>query len=232
MKALRKCACVAVQLVVTTLLLFQQCPVQAIALGVERGSDYVEIPASEEDAGAENDSSEAPSNDGNSNEAAPASPEKDEAASGADSVVGADNAIQNTQSDDDATNSGDATPTSVSDEELVWNRLGTLEWSKDANKNVILRPADGAESASYEGEIRASELFGSGVKSFYSEGTISLKGITFSNCSFLEAVRFDNIALSGNSASRMFEKCGNLESLYFGSICTSNVADLSYMFYG
>lgn len=50
MKALRKCACVAVQLVVTTALLFQQCPVQAIALGLEQGSDYVEIPASEEDA--------------------------------------------------------------------------------------------------------------------------------------------------------------------------------------
>lgn len=50
MKALRKCTCVAVQLIVTTALLFQQCPVQAIALGVERGSDYVEIPASEEDA--------------------------------------------------------------------------------------------------------------------------------------------------------------------------------------
>lgn len=51
MKALRMCACVAVQLVVTAALLFQQCPAQAIALGLERGSDYVEIPASEEGAG-------------------------------------------------------------------------------------------------------------------------------------------------------------------------------------
>ena len=55
MKALRKCACVTVQLVVTAALLFQQCPVQAIALGLEQGSDYVEIPASEEGTGAEND---------------------------------------------------------------------------------------------------------------------------------------------------------------------------------
>lgn len=64
MKALRKCACVTVQLVVTAALLFQQCPVQAIALGLERGSDYVEISANEEDTGAENESSDAPSNEG------------------------------------------------------------------------------------------------------------------------------------------------------------------------
>lgn len=234
MKALRKCACVAVQLVVTAALLFQQCPVQAIAIGLERGSDYVEIPASEEGTDAADDSSAAPSNDGDSNEAAPATSKKaeTEASLGADNAVSADGAEQNVQTGADATNSGDDASSSTSDGEHVWNRLGTLEWSKDANKNVILRPADGAESASYEGEIRASELFGSGVKSFNSEGTISLKGITFSNCSYLEAVRFDNIAISGNSASRMFEKCWNLESLYFGSICTSNVADMSYMFYG
>ena len=59
MKALRKCACVTVQLVVTAALLFQQCPVQAIALGLERGSSYVEIPASEENAGVADDSFDA-----------------------------------------------------------------------------------------------------------------------------------------------------------------------------
>ena len=162
MKALRKCACVAVQLVVTTALLFQQCPVQAIALGLERGSDYVEIPASEDDADATDDSSDASSNGGTSNEVAPAFPVKDEAASGADNAVGTDNVIQNTQTDDDAANSDDAIPASVSasDEELVWNRFGTLEWSRDANGNVILRPADGAESAAYPGEIDAFNLFG------------------------------------------------------------------------
>ena len=118
MKALRKCACVAVQLVVTTALLFQQCPVQAIALGLERGSDYVEIPASEDDADATDDSSDASSNGGTSNEVAPAFPVKDEAASGADNAVGTDNVIQNTQTDDDAANSDDAIPASVSASEL------------------------------------------------------------------------------------------------------------------
>lgn len=88
MKALRKCACVAVQLVVTTLLLFQQCPVQAIALGVERGSDYVEIPASEEDADAADGSVDAPSSGDNPNESAPSTAEKDEAVSGADNAAG------------------------------------------------------------------------------------------------------------------------------------------------
>lgn len=39
MKTLRKCACVAVQLVVTTVLLFQQCPVQAFAAPEQIQSD-------------------------------------------------------------------------------------------------------------------------------------------------------------------------------------------------
>ena len=231
MKALCKCACVAVQFVVTTALLFQQCPVQAIALGLERGSDYVEIPASEEDADAENDSSDAPSNDDNSNEAAPTSPEKDESASGADSAVGADNAIQNTQSDDDATNSGDATPASVSDEELVWNRLGTLEWSKDANKNVILRPADGAQSASYEGWISASDLFGKNIRSFKTEGLLSLGSISFFGCKAIRAISLTNVSVKG-STNRMFEGCSSLVALDLSSFDTSSVTYMSSMFRG
>lgn len=230
MKALRKCACVAVQLVVTTLLLFQQCPVQAIALGVERGSDYVEIPASEEDAGAENDSSDTPSNDGNSNEAALTSPEKDESASGADSAVGADNAIQNTQSDDDAINSGDTTPASVSDEELVWNRLGTLEWSKDANKNVILRPADGVESATYKDGIEVSEAFGQDIESFITEGDISVGYICFENCRNLREARFSKTKI--NKAVRMFSGCDALVHLDLSALDTSAVTDMTGMFYG
>lgn len=231
MKALRKCACVAVQLVVTTLLLFQQCPVQAIALGVERGSDYVEIPASEEDAGAENDSSDAPSNDGNSNEAAPASPEKDESASGADSAVGADNAIQNTQSDDDATNSGDATPASVSDEELVWNRLGTLEWSKDANKNVILRPIDGAATGSYDGTVNSAKLFGKDIKSVKTEGRISVDRLLFGDCRKLESIDISDVLVTGQSAAYMFYRCWSLVDLNISAIDISSVTDTSFMFY-
>lgn len=229
MKALRKCACVAVRLVVTIALLFQQCPVQAIALGLERGSDYVEIPASEEGADAENDSSDAPSYVGNSNEAAPASPEKDEAASGADSVVGADNAIQNTQSDDDATNSDDATPASVSDEELVWNRLGTLEWSKDANKNVILRPADGAESASYQTRINATELFGRDIKGFKSEGELSLDSISFFQCELIESINLSNVSVSGD-ADFMFAYCSSLSSINLTRFDTSSVTSMRFMF--
>ena len=87
MKALRKCAYVAVQLVVTTALLFQQCPVQAIALGLEQGSDYVEIPASEEDADAADGSVDAPSTGDNSNEAAPASSGENEVKTASSSSV-------------------------------------------------------------------------------------------------------------------------------------------------
>lgn len=230
MKALRKCACVAVRLVVTIALLFQQCPVQAIALGLERGSDYVEIPASEEGADAENDSSDAPSYGGNSNEAAPASPEKDETASGADSAVGTDNAKQNTQSDDDAINSGDTTPASVSDEELVWNRLGTLEWSKDANKNVILRPADDVESATYKDGIEVSEAFGQDIESFITEGDISVGYICFENCRNLREARFSKTKI--NKAVRMFSGCDALVHLDLSALDTSAVTDMTGMFYG
>lgn len=231
MKALRKCACVTVQLVVTAVLLFQQCPVQAIALGVERGSDYVEIPASEEDAGAENDSSDTPSNDGNSNEAAPTSPEKDESASGADSAVGADNAIQNTQSDDDATNSGDATPASVSDEELVWNRLGTLEWSKDDNQNVILRPIDGAATGSYDGTVNSAKLFGKDIKSVKTEGRISVGRLLFGDCRKLESIDISDVLVTGQSAAYMFYRCWSLVDLNISAIDISSVTDTSFMFY-
>lgn len=68
MKALRKCVCVAVQLVVAAALLFQQCPVQAIALGLEQGSSYVEIPSSEERAEAADDPSDAPLNSSDTHE--------------------------------------------------------------------------------------------------------------------------------------------------------------------
>ena len=233
MKALRMCACVAVQLVVTAALLFQQCPAQAIALGLERGSDYVEIPASEEDADATDDSSDASSNGGNSNEVAPASPEKNEVepASGADNAAGTDNVKQNIQSDEDATNSGDATPASAPDEELVWNRLGTLEWSKDANKNVILRPADGAESATYEGEIRASDLFGKSVWSFKAEGLLSLGSISFNGCKSIESIALANVSIKG-SASSMFSGCSSLASLDLSALDTSSVTDMGSMFQG
>ena len=231
MKALRKCACVAVQVVVATALLFQQCPVQAIALGLEQRSDYVEIPSSEEGTDDADDSSAAPSNDGDSNEAVPSSPEKDEAASGADNAGGADNAKQNTQSDGDATNSGEATPASVPDEELVWNRLGTLEWSKDANKNVILRPADGAESATYEGEIRVSDLFGESVKSFKAEGLLSLGSISFSGCKAIKTISLTNVSVKGSTNS-MFEGCSTLAALDLSSFDTSSVTYMSSMFRG
>lgn len=230
MKALRKCACVTVQLVVTAALLFQQCPVQAIALGLEQGSDYVEIPASEEGTGAENDSSDASSNDGNSNEAAPASPEKDEAASGADGAVGTDNAKQNTQRDGDATNSGDAAPASAPDEELVWNRLGTLEWSKDANKNVILRPADGAQSGSYEGEVEASQIFGYDIISFSIQGQVTVSSIIFRQCTELASARLSGLTLVGNSMRGMFMRCHSLNSISFFGVEAPSVTDMSSLF--
>lgn len=232
MKALRKCAYVTVQLVVTAALLFQQCPVQAIALGLEQGSDYVEIPASEEGTGAESDLSDASSNDGNSNEAVSDSSEKNETepASGADTTKSADNAKQNAQSDSDATNSDDDAPAPTSDEELVWNRLGTLEWSKDANKNVILRPADGVESVTYKEGIEVCEAFGQDIESFITEGDISVGYICFENCRSLREVRFSKTKI--NKAVRMFSGCDALVHLDLSALDTSAVTDMTGMFYG
>ena len=230
MKALRKCACVAVQVVVATALLFQQCPVQAIALGLEQRTDYVEIPSSEEGTDDADDSSTAPSNDGDSNEAVPSSPEKDEAASGADNAGGADNAKQNTQSDGDATNSGDATPASVPDEELVWNRLGNLEWSKDANKNVFLRPADGEKSGSFEGEILASKLFGYDIKSFSIQGRVAVTSIIFSQCTEMTSANLSGLTVVGASMRGMFMRCDSLNSVSFVGAEAPAVEDVSLLF--
>lgn len=231
MKALRKCACVAVQLVVTTALLFQQCPVQAIALGLEQRSDYVEIPSSEEGTDDADDSSAAPSNDGDSNEAASASSDEDEAASGTDNAAGADNAKQNAQSDADAANSGDATPASASEEELVWNRLGTLEWSKDANKNVILRPIDGAATGSYDGTVNSAKLFGKDIKSVKTEGRISVDRLLFGDCRKLESIDISDVLVTGQSAAYMFYRCWSLVDLNISAFDISSVTDTSFMFY-
>ena len=231
MKALRKCACVAVQFVVTAALLFQQCPVQAIALGMERGSDYVEIPASEEDADAADGSVDAPSSGDNPNESAPSTAGKDEAVSGADNAAGTDNTKQNIQSDDDAANSGDDAPAPTSDGELVWNRLGTLEWSKDANKNVIMRPADGAESASYDGTVNAAKLFGKDIKTVKMKGKISVTRLLFGDCRELESIDLSDIVISGQSAAYMFYRCWALTYLNISAIDISHVTDTSFMFY-
>ena len=233
MKALRKCACVAVQLVVTTALLFQQCPVQAIALGLERRSDYVEIPASEEGTDAPDDSSTAPFNDGDSNEAAPASSKKNgtEATSGTDNAINADSAKQNAQSAGEAANSDDDAPAPTSEEELVWNRLGTLEWSKDANKNVILRPIDGAATGSYDGTVNSAKLFGKDIKSVKTEGRISVDRLLFGDCRKLESIDISDVLVTGQSAAYMFYRCWSLVDLNISAIDISSVTDTSFMFY-
>lgn len=232
MKALRKCVCVAVQLVVAAALLLQQCPVQAIALGLEQGSSYVEIPSSEERADAAEDSSDATSDGGRLNEASPTSPGKDEAeaASGAIGAASADNAKQNVQGDSDDINSGSDVPAPTSDEELVWNRLGTLEWSKDANKNVFLRPADGEKSGSYEREILASQLFGYDIKSFSVQGRVAVTSIIFSRCTEMTSANLSGLTVVGASMRGMFMYCDSLNNVSFVGAEAPTVEDVSLLF--
>ena len=216
MKALRKCACVTVQLVVTAVLLFQQCPVQAIALGLERGSDYVEIPASEEGTGAENDSSDASSNDGNSNEAAPASPEKDEAEAASSSLVEGSQGVYESiarRAEDDGCYL-DSRDESLETSDLIapWTKCGLCEWMIDSNGTLIIRPRNNLASAELENYTKAP----------WREYSDSITSISVEK----------GVIATGSTTNRMFYGLSNVTNADLSGLDTSKATDMSYMFYG
>lgn len=216
MKALRKCASVAVQLVVTTALLFQQCPVQAIALGMERGSGYVEIPASEEDADAENDSSDAPCNDDNSNEAAPTSPEKDEAEAASSSLVegcqGVYESITRRAEDDVCYLDSRYGSLETSDQIAPWTKCGLCEWMIDSNGTLTIRPRNNLASAELENYTKAP----------WREYSDSITSISVEK----------GVIATGNTTNRMFYGLSNVTNADLSGLDTSKATDMSYMFYG
>ena len=216
MKALRKCACVTVQLVVTAALLFQQCPVQAIALGLEQGSDYVEIPASEEGTGAENDSSDASSNDGNSNEAAPASPEKDEAEAASSSLVEGSQGVYESiarRAEDDGCYL-DSRDESLETSDLIapWTKCGLCEWMIDSNGTLIIRPRNNLASAELENYTKAP----------WREYSDSITSISVEK----------GVIATGSTTNRMFYGLSNVTNADLSGLDTSKATDMSYMFYG
>ena len=216
MKALRKCACVTVQLVVTAALLFQQCPVRAIALGLEQGSDYVEIPANEEDTGAAVGSSADPSNDVNSNEAAPASPVKDEAEVASRSLDegsgGACGSVAHCAEDGGRyLDSMDGSP-EAGDEVAPWTKCGLCEWMIDSNGTLIIRPRNNLASAELENFTQAP----------WREYSDSITAISVEN----------GVIATGNTTNRMFYGLSNVTNADLSGLDTSKATDMSYMFYG
>ena len=216
MKALRKCACVAVQLVVTTALLFQQCPVQAIALGLEQGSDYVEIPVSEVDTDAENDSSYAPSNDGNSNEAAPSAAEKDEDEATSSSLDegsgGACGPVAQCAEDGERYLVSMDGSLEAGDEIAPWTKCGLCEWMIDSSGTLTIRPRNSLASAELDNFSKAPWRE-------YSD--------------LITAVLVEKgVIATGNATSRMFYGLSNVASADLSGLDTSKATDMSYMFYG
>ena len=216
MKALRKCACVAVQLVVTTALLFQQCPVQAIALGLEQGSDYVEIPVSEVDTDAENDSSYAPSNDGNSNEAAPSAAEKDEDEATSSSLDegsgGACGPVAQCAEDGERYLVSMDGSLEAGDEIAPWTKCGLCEWMIDSSGTLTIRARNSLASAELDNFSKAPWRE-------YSD--------------LITAVLVEKgVIATGNATSRMFYGLSNVASADLSGLDTSKATDMSYMFYG
>lgn len=216
MKALRKCACVAVQLVVTAALLFQQCPVQAIALGLEQGSDYVEIPASEEGTDNVDGLPADPSNDGDSNEATTASPEKagaeaassslDEGSGGACGSVAhcAEDGGRYLDSMDGSLEAGD--------EIVPWTKCGLCEWMIDSNGTLTIRPRNNLASAELENYTKAP----------WREYSDSITAISVEK----------GVIATGSTTNRMFYGLSNVTNADLSGLDTSKATDMSYMFYG
>lgn len=216
MKALRKCAYVAVQLVVTTALLFQQCPVQAIALGLEQGSDYVEIPASEEDADAADGSVDAPSTGDNSNEAAPASSGENEVKTASSSSVdgreGACESMAQRAEDDCPILDSQIEPLEAKKEIAPWAKCGLCEWMIDSNGTLIIRPRNNLASAELDNYAKAP----------WREYSDSITAVLVER----------GVVAAGTTTSRMFYGLGNVASADLSGLDTSRATDMSYMFYG
>lgn len=216
MKALRKCAYVAVQLVVTTALLFQQCPVQAIALGLEQGSDYVEIPTSEEDADAADGSVDAPSTGDNSNEAAPASSGENEVKTASSSSVdgreGACESMAQRAEDDCPILDSQIEPLEAKKEIAPWVKCGLCEWMIDSNGTLIIRPRNNLASAELDNYAKAP----------WREYSDSITAVLVER----------GVVAAGTTTSRMFYGLGNVASADLSGLDTSRATDMSYMFYG
>ena len=216
MKALRKCACIAVQLVVTTALLFQQCPVQAIALGMERGSDYVEISAGEEGAGAADESPNASSTDESSNEAAPVSSGENEAkttsSSSVDGREGACESLAQRAKDGRSNLDSQVESLEAKNEIAPWAKCGLCEWMIDSDGILIIRPRNNLASAELDNFARAP----------WREYSDSITAVLVEK----------GVVATGNTTSGMFSGLGNVASADLSGLDTSTATDMSYMFYG
>lgn len=125
MRSARKYACYVVQAALTAALLLQQCPLRAIAQGLNgSGSGGVEADAApaasdgvQQGSGEDADAADGATGEDNSVTA-------DAAAGTADGGGGSEDAPRAAD--------GQPEPAGQPDEELAWTRIGTCEWSKDS----------------------------------------------------------------------------------------------------
>ncbi|WP_322354183.1 BspA family leucine-rich repeat surface protein, partial [Paratractidigestivibacter sp.] len=115
-----------------------------------------------------------------------------------------------------------------------WTTSGTCEWSIDADGNLVVRPANGAESgtlaswstwSSYRDQIKTA-TFRQGVSATDASRM-------FWYCPKLTTVDLSGLDTSGvTDMSYMFYNCSSLRSLDLSRLNTSRVTDMSSMFYG
>ncbi|WP_322154956.1 BspA family leucine-rich repeat surface protein [Paratractidigestivibacter sp.] len=115
-----------------------------------------------------------------------------------------------------------------------WTTSGTCEWSIDADGNLVVRPANGAESgtlaswsawSSYRDQIKTAT---------FKQGVSATKtSMMFYGCPKLATVDLSGLDTSNvTDMSDMFYNCSSLRSLDLSCLNTSRVTDMSYMLYG
>ena len=196
MKALRKCACVAVQLVVTTALLFQQCPVQAFAAPEQIQSDN-EVIESVADQGDEVDAQAA---DSAENSAA------DDSASALQAVAGVE-------------------PSSVPKPSNpgVWKTVGSCLWMIDESGLMTIKPEGNETGYVYRDWISGSYVYPwegqkESVTAVIFEGDVAFGNCEklFSGCMNLKTVDLTSVRADNPIDTDMFYGCSSLCSVTVG----------------
>ena len=131
-----------------------------------------------------------------------------------------------------------------------WTQNGSCEWSIDANGNLVVRPAYGADEGALKNMHPWSEPhddinYASSIKTVTFEGAVHVGSDPtnesaayddfgmFIGCTSLKSVDLSGLETSQlKTMSYMFSGCESLESVDLSVLDTSQVANMSYMFRG
>ena len=115
-----------------------------------------------------------------------------------------------------------------------WTTSGTCEWSIDAVGNLVVRPAEGAESGVL-GSSRPWSDYVSSIKTATFEQGVSATSakLMFSNCASLASIDLSGLDTSKvTSMYGMFDCCSSLASLDLSDFVTTGVTSMYGMFNG